>query len=25
MAEAMREIAMLRRLARTRKQGDGNG
>ncbi|TIV90261.1 MAG: UDP-3-O-(3-hydroxymyristoyl)glucosamine N-acyltransferase, partial [Mesorhizobium sp.] len=25
MAEAMREIAMLRRMARTRKQGDGNG
>lgn len=25
MAEAMREIAMLRKLARTRKQGDGNG
>ncbi|RWA76978.1 UDP-3-O-(3-hydroxymyristoyl)glucosamine N-acyltransferase [Mesorhizobium sp.] len=25
MAEAMREIAMLRRLARTRKQSDGNG
>ena len=25
MAEAMREIAALRRLARTRKQGDGNG
>lgn len=25
MAEAMREIAMLRKMARTRKQGDGNG
>jgi UDP-3-O-[3-hydroxymyristoyl] glucosamine N-acyltransferase len=25
MAEAMREIAMLRKLARTRKQGEGNG